>query len=166
MTKKTILSIITIGWMFPLFFLLVACTTGNETASTSTVQVNATATPTSNKTDFAATVSGGGPVNRNNEGDNLTTIHSPADRPVAKLTKTTLNVPPKARGAVYIQNDSDTPMTIVSDTANGFATFTIAPNTTSELVFHRAGTFKAHIKGYPVSTDTTLTIIITAPYPA
>lgn len=117
-------------------------------------------------TGFAATVSGSGsPVDRNNEAaDNLTTIRSPTDRPVAKFTQTTLNVPPRAKGEVFIQSDSDIPQTLVSDTPNGFAPFTIAPNTVTTLLFRRAGTFQAHLKDYPLSTDTTLTIIITMPY--
>ena len=117
------------------------------------------------QTGFAATVdSSSDAVDRDTQSaENLTTIHSPVDRPVAKFTQTTLNVPPQARGAVYIQNDSDTPQTLVSDTSNGFAPFTIAPNTARSLLFHRIGTFKAHLKDYPVSADTTLTIVIVAP---
>jgi hypothetical protein len=137
----------------------------SATAVSSNTQPTATAIPTANNTGFAATVGGSEAVNRSARGDNLTTIHSAVDRPVAKITETTLNVPPRAKGVVYIQNDSANPQTLVSDTANGFPTFTIAPYTTTLLVFHRTGTFKAHLQGYPISADTTLTIIITAPSP-
>ncbi len=115
---------------------------------------------------FAATVgSSGNPVTQDAQGGNLTTIHSPVDRPVAKFTQTTLNVPPRAKGVVYIQNDSANPQTVVSNTPNGFASFTIAPNTSTSLLFRRVGTFQAYLNGYPLSADTTLTIIITMPYP-
>jgi LysM domain-containing protein len=116
---------------------------------------------------FAATVgSSGNPVNRDTEAaGNLTTIRSPGDRPVAKFTQTTLNVPPLAKGVVYIQSDSDNPQTLVSNTPNAFASFTIAPNTSTSLLFRRVGTFQAYLNGYPLSADTTLTIIITMPYP-
>jgi hypothetical protein len=135
-----------------------------QVASTASPTVVSTAQPAGNKTGFAAIVyNNGNPVNRDAQGQNLTTIHSPVDRPVAKFTLTTLNVPPKAQGVVYIQNDSDNPQTLVSDTAKGFPTFTIAPNTSSTLVFYQAGTFKAHLNGYPVSADTSITIIITYP---
>jgi hypothetical protein len=76
-----------------------------------------------------------------------------------------LNVPPRAKGVVYIQNDSANDQVLVSDTTDGFATFTIAHYTSASLVFHRTGTFKAHLKGYPISADTTITIIITMPSP-
>ena len=130
----------------------------------STTQPVGTVSPAGNKTGFAAIVyNNGNPVNRDAQGQNLTTIHSPVDRPVAKFTLTTLSVPPKAQGVVYIQNDSDNPQTLVSDTTKGFPTFTIAPNTSSSLVFYQTGTFKAHLNGYPVSADTSITIIITYP---
>jgi phage tail protein X len=121
--------------------------------------------PTGSQAGFAATVGdSGNPVNRDAQGDNLTTIHSAVDRPVAKFSQTSLNVPPRAKGVVYIQNDSANPQTLVSDTPDGFAPFTIAPNTSTTLLFRRIGTFHAHLKDYPLSTDTTLTIIITMPY--
>jgi hypothetical protein len=121
--------------------------------------------PTGSQAGFAATVGdSGNPVNRDAQGDNLTTIHSAVDRPVAKFTQTTLSVPPLAKGVVYIQNDSANPQTLVSDTPDGFAPFTIAPYTSTTLLFRRIGTFHAHLKDYPLSTDTTLTIIITMPY--
>ncbi|WP_338249379.1 hypothetical protein [Dictyobacter halimunensis] len=130
------------------------------------IMPTATATPIGPQSAFAATVgSSGNPVNRTAEGNNLTTIHSPVDRPVANFTRTLLNVPPQAKGVVYIQNDSANPMTLVSDTPMGFEPFTIAHDSTIDLVFHRTGTFKAHLKDYPISADTTITIIITAPSP-
>lgn len=113
--------------------------------------------------NFVAAVGSSGPVTQGAQGDNLTTIDAPTDRPVAKFSQTLLNVPPKAQGVVYIQNNSDSPQTLVSDTANGFPTFTIAPNTSVSLIFYRAGTFQAHLKDYPVSADTTITITITVP---
>ncbi|GAC1662153.1 MAG: hypothetical protein PVS3B3_33120 [Ktedonobacteraceae bacterium] len=121
----------------------------------------------SGQAGFAATVGRSGEaVDQNTQSaDNLTTIHSAVDRPVAKFTQTSLNVPPRAKGVVSIQNDSANPQTLVSDTPNGFAPFTIAPNTTTSLLFRRTGTFQAHLNAYPVSADTTLTIIIVAPYP-
>ena len=114
---------------------------------------------------FAAIVGGIGIPVKGDAGlaDNATAIYSAVDRPVAKFIRTVLNVPPWAKGAVYIQNDSANPETLVSDTPNGFAPFTIAPNTVTSLIFGRIGTFQAHLKDYPVSADTTLTIIITSP---
>jgi ketosteroid isomerase-like protein len=106
--------------------------------------------------NFVAVVgSGSDSFTQGAEGGNSTTIDAPTDRPLAKFSQTLLNVPPQAQGVVYIQNASANPQTLVSDTANGFPTFTIAPNT--------AGTFQAHLKGYPVSADTSITITITVP---
>ncbi len=152
------------------FFLLLlaACSSNSATTPTGTsipLQITVTAIPTVSNTAFAATAGNSGPVNQDAHGDNLTTIHSAVDRPVAKFTQTLLNVPPRAKGVVYIQNDSANAQTLVSDTANGFAPFSIAPNASKSLVFHRAGTFQAHLQDYPVSADTTITIIITMPSP-
>lgn len=156
-----------------ILLLIAACATASDTSTVdlptnvlTRLTPTATATSTRSQTGFAATIgSSGNPVNRDAQGDNLTTIHSAVDRPVAKFTRTLLNVPPKAKGVVYIQNDSSNPLTLVSDTAQGFALFTIAHDTTTTLIFHRTGTFKAHLKGYPISADTTITIIITTPNP-
>lgn len=189
MMKKKLLKMPIIGCVF--FLLLVAACGSNSKTSitgtptdmqtvqtettttltpTSNVSTEITATPTTtstvNQADFAATVgSSGNPINRDAQGDNLTTIHSAVDRPVAKITQTILNVPPRAKGVVYIQNDSANAQTLVSDTADGFAPFTVAPYTSTSLVFHRTGTFKAHLKDYPISADTVITIIITIPSP-
>jgi hypothetical protein len=178
MLKKTCLKMFLASCTLLLFLLFTACgsnsgmpapgASSNPTAKvTSTpIQTASTPTPTAISTTFAATVgTSGSPVNRDAHGDNLTSIHSAVDRPVAKFTSMLLNVPPRAKGVVYIQNDSANPQTLVSDTAYGFPTFTIAPYTTTSLVFHRVGTFKAHLKDYPVSSDTTITIIITMPSP-
>jgi len=115
--------------------------------------------------NFAATIDSGGSVNRDAQGDNLTTIHAAVDRPATAFTSTLLNVPPLAKGVVYIQNDSANPQTLVSDTANGFPTFTIAPGTSTSLIFHSVGTFQAHLKDYPISAQTSITINITMPNP-
>ncbi|GHO78051.1 hypothetical protein KSD_75590 [Ktedonobacter sp. SOSP1-85] len=92
---------------------------------------------------------------------NSTTIHSAVDRPVAYITQPYLSVPPRARGQVFIQNDSANPQTLVSDTPDGFAPFTMAPYTTTTLVFTRTGNFRSHLQAYP---DVTLTIFISMPY--
>ncbi|GER89817.1 hypothetical protein KDW_39790 [Dictyobacter vulcani] len=124
-----------------------------------------TATPTVNSTGYAAKVGGTSPsVDLNNRGDNLTTILSIEDGDAVQFTQTTLNVPLKAKGEVYIQNKSSHDQTIVSDTTNGFAPFTITHQTRVALDFYRKGTFRAHIKGEAVSAATSLTIIITIPY--
>src|SRR5689334_1918469 len=123
MIKKIFLKMPIICCMFLLFFV-VACAsnsqvsipgTSNGMQTTTTIPVPATSTVS--PAGFAATVgSSSNPVNRSAQGNNLTTIHSPVDRPVAKFSETVLNVPPQAKGNVYIQNDSDNPMTLVSDT--------------------------------------------------
>lgn len=181
MIKTRLLTTSIVGYLC-LLLLLAACGPQNDVPAVSiptTTQAQTTAptvtptpaqspaiTPTPTQQGFAAVVgSSGNPVNRTAQGDNLTTINAPVDRPVAIFTKPTLNVPAKAKGVVYIQNDSDNLLTLVSDTANGFAEFNIAPNTTTDLVFHRVGTFKAHLKGYLTSPVSTLTIIITMPSP-
>lgn len=168
--KKTFWNLPLVGCVVFLF-LVTACGSTNQALLTGTptsMQTKTTApttiTSTVSQTGFAATVgSSGYPVEPDAKGDNLTTIHSAVDRPVAKFTLTVLNVPPRAKGVVYIQNDSANDQTLVSDTPNGFAPFTIANYTTTSLVFRRIGTFKAHLKGYPMSVDTTITIIITMP---
>jgi hypothetical protein len=144
-----------------------ATTTSTNIQRAPTVTIASTNTPiaATTTTGFAATVGGTEAVTRGANGANSTTIYSAVDRPVAKMSQTTLNVPPRAKGEVFIQNDSANPQTLVSDTPNGFATFTIPPYTTTVLVFHRAGTFKAHLQNYPISAATSLTIIITAPSP-
>lgn len=181
MIKQIFVKMGIISCMFSLL-LLAACSSNSGTVATHassspqaqvtptaivpsiSPQAQAAATPTASQTDFAARVgSSGNPVNRDAHGDNLTTIHSAVDRPIAKFTQTTLPVPPRAKGNVYIQNNSANPQTLVSDTANGFATFTIAPYTSTTLVFYRTGTFQAHLKDYPMSADTTMTIVITYP---
>ena len=138
----------------------------SATGATATVGVSQpTATPTVNPTGYAAKVGGTSPsVNLNNRGNNLTTILSIEDGDAVQFTQTTLNVPLKAKGEVYIQNASSHDQTIVSDTTNGFAPFTITHQTTVALDFYRKGTFRAHIKGEAVSAATSLTIIITIPY--
>lgn len=123
------------------------------------------ASPTMNTTEYAGKVGGtSSSINLNNKGDNLTTILSIEDGDAVQFTQTTLNVPPKAKGEVYIQNASSHDQTIVSDTANGFAPFLVAPHTTVSLDFYRKGTFKAHLKGEAVSPYTSLTISILIPY--
>ena len=155
-----------IAFILGILIVIAACSpvgTTNTTPSSSPPPVQKTTNPTVNTTPFAATADQGGPIDPNDthQGDNLTIIHAPADRPVAKLSQTTLPVPPRAKGVVYIDNDSGIPQTLVCDTSSGFAAFTILPYTYSTLTFYRAGTFKAHLKDYPIGSDTTLTIIIT-----
>ncbi len=169
MKKSLCFKMFIAGCLLPFLVLTGACATqpvGTDPSSSTTPLVLETPTATPDHS-FAATSSPGGQVDPKgpDASDNLTTINSPVDRPIAKFSTNTLNVPSKAKGAVYIQNNSDIPQTLVSDTPKGFQEFTIVPLHYSTLLFHRAGTFKAHIKGYPVSTETSLTIIITAPYP-
>lgn len=168
MMEKNFLKPVCYGLCVFFLLLLAACSSNSATTPTGAstpIQIAVTAIPTVSNTEFAATGGSSGPVNRDAHGDNLTTIHSAVDRPVAKFTQTLLNVPPRAKGVVYIQNDSANAQTLVSNTANGFAPFSIAPYTSRSLVFHRTGTFQAHLKDYPVSADTTITIIITIPSP-
>ncbi|MBO0782215.1 MAG: hypothetical protein J2P37_25635 [Ktedonobacteraceae bacterium] len=167
MVKKTLLKVPVAGCVFLLLFVVAACGSNSEAsipgvaAGMQGMRTQTTATTTVSQAGFAATVgSSGGAVNPDAQGDNLTTIHSPVDRPVAKFTQIVLHVSPKEKGVVYIQNDSGVAQTLVSDTAGGFAAFTIAPYTTTSLVFHRAGTFMAHLKGYPMSTETVIVIVV------
>lgn len=134
------------------------------TATTPSPTPAATSTPTDSQQDYAAFVedSGGNLVQADEqEYGNSTTIHSAVDRPVASITEPYLSVPPRARGEVLIQNDSVNPQTLVSDTPDGFAPFTIAPFTSTMLVFTRTGSFSSHLQGYP---DVTLTLFISVPY--
>ena len=135
-------------------------------ASTATPSPMPTAmpTPTDSQQDDAAFVAHSGDAlvqADEQEYGNSTTIHSAVDRPVASITEPYLSVPPRARGEVLIQNDSVNPQTLVSDTPDGFAPFTIAPFTSTTLVFTRTGSFRSHLQGYP---DVTLTIFISVPY--
>ena len=148
----------------------VAAPAGTQTAtaapSTATPSPMPTtmSTPTDSQQDDAAFVahSGDALVQANEqEYGNSTTIHSAVDRPVATISEPYLSVPPRARGEVLIQNDSANPQTLVSDTPDAFAPFTLAPFTSTLLVFTRAGSFRSHLQGYP---DVTLTIFISVPY--
>jgi hypothetical protein len=183
MRKNTFLQISALIGMLFLLALLSACTTDNPDMHTVTKTppskpIHPTATPTilvitpttspaatSTQIGFAATV---GATTNNVDptlhGDNLTTINDGKTHASATLTATLLNVPARAKGVVYIQNVSTSPQTLVSDTAHGFASFTMAPHTTTTLLFQRIGTFKAHLAMYPVNSDTSLTIMIIMPY--
>jgi hypothetical protein len=180
MSKKSFLSVPFFGLVCFLLFLSACGTagqrsltdtpagtqTGTATPSTATPTPLPTAmpTPTVSQGTFAAFVgNSGGPIVQANEQEygNITTIHSAVDRPVAYITQPYLSVPPRAKGEVFIQNDSANPQTLVSDTPDGFAPFTIAPYTTTTLVFTRTGNFRSHLQAYP---DVTLTIFISMPY--
>jgi hypothetical protein len=121
-------------------------------------------TPTTSQGGFAAFVShNGGTIIHTTEQEygNITTIHSAVDRPVALITQPYLTIPPRARGEVFIQNDSANPQTLVSDTPNGFAPFTIAPFTTTTLVFTSIGAFRSHLQAYP---GVTLSIFVSVAF--
>jgi hypothetical protein len=123
-----------------------------------------TPTPSASQGNFAAYVANsGGAIVQHEEQEygNSTTIYSAVDRPAAFISQPYLSVPPLAKGEVLIQNDSANPQTLVSDTADGFASFTIAPYTSTTLIFTRAGNFRSHLQAYP---DVTLTIFISMPY--
>jgi hypothetical protein len=134
------------------------------TISTPSPMPTAMPTATASQQDDAAFVAHSGDAlvqADEQEYGNSTTIHSAVDRPVASITEPYLSVPPRARGEVLIQNDSANPQTLVSDTPNGFVPFTIAPFTSTTLIFTRTGSFRSHLQGYP---DVTLTIFISVPY--
>ncbi len=136
----------------------------NDGAATPSVVPPTTPTPSTSQGHFAAYVANsGGAIVQHEEQEygNSTTIYSAVDRPAALITQPYLSVPPLAKGEVFIQNDSANPQTLVSDTADGFASFTIAPYTSTTLIFTRAGNFRSHLQAYP---DVTLTIFISMPY--
>lgn len=143
---------------------------GTQTApavpSTVTLTTLATtvSTPTVRRGKFAAFVEVSGvPVIQGEEGEygNSTTIRSAVNRPAPYMTQPYLTVPPRAKGEVFIQNASANPQTLVSDTPDGFAPFTMAPHTTTTLLFTDTGNFRSHLQGYP---DVTLTVFISMPY--
>jgi hypothetical protein len=175
MSKKSFLRGSFFGLVCFLLFLSACGTVGQGSLADTPVTIQTgTATPTTEPTatptsivslgNFAAFVghSGGSIVQvKEEKNGNSTTIHSAVDRPVAFITQPYLSVPPRARGEVLIQNDSANPQTLVSDTSEGFAPFTIAPYTTTILVFTRAGNFRSHLQDHP---EVTLTVFISMPY--
>lgn len=132
---------------------------GSSLASTQTAQsISKSPAQTPTAHNFAATPGGGGPQpdplpsGLTNPNGNSFVIYAPTDRPVALIQPTSLNVPLRSKGVIYITNDSDSPQTLVSDTPHGWQPFIIHPHSYILLTFKLSTsvtTFGAHLKDFP-----------------